>query len=801
MPSSTRPWARQTGTAGLWLDDRRGRWFVWRRRGLVLFALAGCLGFFLAVHWMAGLPQLDAKWQRGSAGQLVLASSTQPALAAAQGHAVVAMRAPHASGAGSELAVDAQLLHRAPRWQADNDARQARRQQLQGIAHMLASAAPANGLELKLDTGEWVTAKVTRREYAGLGWAVWPLTGVALLLYLFAVILLFAKSQPRHFQLVVMSLCQVLSLLCLALETLPGLVLWADAAAAAVPPAGTLTGAADAFTWGAAAHRWSNSLPLRVALDLCSAAAAAHAFAYHPRPVSQALWLSLAAWGMAALWMVFASVGSSPGLWWSGQVACLALSAMGLAAIHRSQRMEANPYARLLRRFAWVGILTFAAATAVAGAAAVLPSLVPQQATIALLTSLVWNALVTTVLLIIPFSARSPQLFREFTTLAGISTLAMSIDLLFVAVFALSPFTSLATALFISLALYAAVRQRVLDRMIGNRTLTTERTFDQIYRAARAVQEQPSQYTQRLIQLLRDIFEPVEVSRSERLPEGALVTGGGSALVVPIRGTDADADPPEAQPPTAAPSVAPAFALRLRFAQHGQRLFTLDDARLADRVVDQLRRAVAYDHAVEKGRHEERQRIAQDLHDDIGARLLTLMYQSTKPEMEDYIRHTLQDLKTLTRGLAANDHQLSHAVGEWKVDLTQRLSAAQASLGWSFNQDRDVRLSMGQWSALTRVLRELVSNSLYHGHSSRVEVVFNLRGSLLQLSVSDNGRGRQPQMWAHGLGLGGVRKRVKALGGTVSWQENEPTGIRCDVEVSGFIPLDEGPSGASPLAT
>ena len=62
---------------------------------------------------------------------------------------------------------------------------------------------------------------------------------------------------------------------------------------------------------------------------------------------------------------------------------------------------------------------------------------------------------------------------------------------------------------------------------------------------------------------------------------------------------------------------------------------------------------MAFDRAVEHGRSEERTRLAQDLHDDIGARLLTMMYKATSPEMEDYVRHTLQDLKTLTRGLAA----------------------------------------------------------------------------------------------------------------------------------------------------
>jgi signal transduction histidine kinase len=224
----------------------------------------------------------------------------------------------------------------------------------------------------------------------------------------------------------------------------------------------------------------------------------------------------------------------------------------------------------------------------------------------------------------------------------------------------------------------------------------------------------------------------------------------------------------------------------LRFAQRGQRLFTLDDARLADRVVDQLRRAVAYDMAVERGRAEERQRIAQDLHDDIGARLLTLMYQAQSPEMEDYIRHTLLDLKTLTRGLAASEHRLSHAAAEWKADLTQRLTAAHVALGWSFANDRDVPLSVVQWSALTRVLRELVSNSLYHGNATRIDVAFNLEGSLLTLQISDDGNGRNPQAWAHGLGLGGVRKRVKVLGGEVSWAENGAQGIVCAVRVPDF---------------
>jgi signal transduction histidine kinase len=401
------------------------------------------------------------------------------------------------------------------------------------------------------------------------------------------------------------------------------------------------------------------------------------------------------------------------------------------------------------------------AASAVAGGAAV-----------------TWHLFLASLLLLTPLLTRRRQVLREFALLAGASTVATSLDLLFVAVFSLSAFTSLALAVFIGIGLYAAARQWVLNHLIGSSVLTTERTFEHLYRAARAVQAQPRRFPHLLAELLRELFEPLEVQRTDRGPARARVVGGGAALVVPVHD---GAEAPRGAEATRA-------ALVLRFARRGQRLFTIEDARLAERLVDQLRRAVAYDAAVERGRFEERQRIAQDLHDDIGARLLTLMYQAPTREMEDYIRHTLLDLKTLTRGLAASEHRFSHAAAEWKADISHRLTVAQVELGWAFDIDHDHALSVVQWSALTRVLRELVSNALYHGHASHVDVGFRLRGPLLVLQVADDGEGRTPEGWSHGLGLGGVRKRVKLLGGEVAWRENGERGIVCTVRVPDFGP-------------
>ncbi len=711
------------------------RWMRWHRRALFLAALVGCVGLIALARWLAATPMLDLRLGVGSGGELVLRESPPPDLAEHTGRALRAIGRP----GGVRVEVDTQLLLRSPRWQADDERRLRQRTQHEALAALLRDGGP---LTLYFADGAEASVATEPRGYARLGVGFWPLAALAMLLYLFAGVLLLARPQPRTLLFTTMSLAQAGNAAFMAMASGAGIGL----------PPGVV--AAD--------------LPWRVMLDLCTAAAALHLFVLHPRPLRWSLPLAAAGWALVPLWGGLYWAGVGP-LWWLAQAACGAVSVAALAVASHSHRVEPDPYALVMRRLALLLLAALVLVTAVTAWAS------GQSAAGALVTvaSTAWTLLGAFLLVLIPFLARSRQVMREFALLAGVSTVATSLDLLFVAVFSLGTFTSLAIAVFIGLGLYAGARQWMLNHLIGTSVLTTERTFDQLYRAAREVQAQPTRYAPLLTQLLRDLFEPLDMLRVDRVPVRSRIVGGGSSMVVPMRSADDDGH-------------LPSLALVLRFAQRGRRLFTVDDARLADRVVDQLRRAVAYDRAVERGRAEERQRIAQDLHDDIGARLLTLMYQAPTPEMEDYIRHTLQDLKTLTRGLAAAEHRLSHAAAEWKSDLTQRLTAANVALDWSFSSDRDIRLSVVQWSALTRVLRELVSNALYHGHATRVAVAFHIEQTLLTLSVSDDGGGREPEAWAHGLGLGGVRKRVKVLGGEVQWLENGERGIVCQVRVPGF---------------
>jgi signal transduction histidine kinase len=705
------------------------RWIGWRLRVLVLAALVGCLAMFALIRVVAHQPVLERRLTVDDRGALRLAGLTPD------------VEVTHLLDAADQpQAIDRLLLQRSSRWLVDDAQRQRQWQQ-----HDLLAAALERGEARFIDReGRRLDVAAMPRGAGDLGWVFWLLSTLALLLYLVTMVVCLARPGQRNLLYAVLALMQCGNLVFLAIVSTPGV------------------GAPEGFL------RWEHDA--RTTFDLFTAGALVHASNLHPRRLPAWPHRVAIAWALVGAALLLSVVARVPSAWWLTQGALILAGALSIAQLLWMQRRDPHPLAVQLVRFSALALATLILLTITV--ASVGPALDPRGQAPAL-GSTIWVGFLSVMLIMLPFLSRTQQLMREFSLVAGVSTVATALDLLFVAVFSLGQFASLTLATFISLAVYAGTRQWLVSQLIARKRVSTERMFEHIYRMAREVQLQPQSAAEQMRRLVRELFDPIEARIATRGTRRSQVLAEGTQLVVPVP----QIGPRQAQGPG---------AVVLGFAERGRRLFTDEDARLTDRVVDLIVRAVAFDQAVEHGRAEERARIAQDLHDDIGARLLTLMYKAPTPEMEDYVRHTLKDLKTLTRGLAAPNHPLSHAAAEWKADIAQRVSAAGCELAWAFHCDRDFELSVVQWSGLTRVLRELVSNALAHARAERVHVDIRLERGNLALVVSDDGIGRQPETWSHGLGLGGVRKRVKQLGGDVAWRENQPQGIVCRVFVPGL---------------
>lgn len=724
------------------------RWIGWRLRALVTTILLGFALLFVVAHWLSTQPRLPFNLKATPEGQVKIQGADYPPLIHLEGRIVDGLRLDHPVDSGVQTLyapIELLMLQRSARWVIDPDLRH-RHQQLHQrmnalMTHTGGATATVN-LDLVHAPDEPVVISPTG--WSGLSPLFWLLSLLALAVFAVGAVVLLAGPQWRNLAFAALALSQSGQLLFIAISN-----------------------NLDVF-----APMWFVQLDgqLRLIFDLVSTAALVQIAVLHPHRMAGWGWYAALGWLSAlGLWLGTNQLESAFN-WWVVQGGCIGLSIATASLMTASFHINPHPFTLVMRRLVVVALLTWGLLSLAIWRGG---ERADMQLNITNFGVMTWQVFAAMAVLLSPYLSRSRPILQEFSLLAASSTIAASLDLLFVAVFSLGQFTSMTLSLFFSFGLYLIIRRWVMTRLPGRDSLTMERLFQRLYRIAREVERQPDTLDASLMRLMRELFDPLEVALVPGEMGHTALRGNGSVLIVPI-------------PLVGGRLSAVRHVLVLKHSHKGQRLFTSEDARLAERVMEQLHRALSFDQAVEQGRSEERLRIAQDLHDDIGARLLTLMYQAPNPEIEEYIRHTIQDLKTLTRGLAAQSHLLSEAAGEWKRDLSQRLAAARCDLDWHMFQDADITLTMVQWSALTRIMRELVSNAISHAKAKKVQVKLRLENDRLTLSVEDDGVGREPATWSHGLGLGGVRKRVKQLGGSVRWLEMEPKGIRCEVVIDYF---------------
>lgn len=202
----------------------------------------------------------------------------------------------------------------------------------------------------------------------------------------------------------------------------------------------------------------------------------------------------------------------------------------------------------------------------------------------------------------------------------------------------------------------------------------------------------------------------------------------------------------------------------------------------------QLEESFARLQALERERavQEERERIHSDLHDDVGAKLLTLVYRAPTPEHADLARAALQDLRDVVSRPVETDQVLEYLLGDLRSECAQRLSTAGIDLEWQQPTGLDqLRLGPMQGMNLGRILREAVSNIIRHADATQVRVEFQWTEAVLHLHVVDNGQADTATLQRVGRGTRNMQARAQAMGGEFGRTAHSPRG--CHVHVS--LPL------------
>lgn len=708
-----------------------------RRAALSLLLLAVISLVWLATaEWLTGMPQLPARLGSNWRHQLVLKSSSAPMLQPHIGKVVALIEGEN----GALDSFNALLTLHSARWLTQDVLRDMQLAQHQKLSHIVSSGMVsmqfADGSSAKID----VNASGLR-----LPPVFWLHALVSTLLVMTALTWVLTKAPQSHRSLALMTLCQAILV--------------------ALDAVGAGLGSS------VSARFLTLDLNLRAVAELTLVAAILQASSTHITAAPWARRLRSSTWIATAVLALLLTFNLLPNAWWWMQSGVQLTFTAALLMQHHSQRSQPHPWTALFKHFTLPAMLVWPLLTLAAAGDLDVPK---ETQALRELAPQIWTAALSMLFLALPFMLRSQRVAREIVFWSTMALGCLAGVLLWTAHRATSSLSVVWLNLLAAMVLAIISRWWLSHHVFERRSLRAAQLFDGLYRAIRMAGSKPKQAQLALTSLLSTIFSPLRVESLERSSPRSMILADGACLLIPIPNLQSDASEHPIQ----------ATSLILHGSQSGRRLFTHEDEHLADLLVEQIQRAVLFDKAIEQGRNEERIRLANDLHDDIGARLLTLMYKSATPEMEDYVRHTLKDLKTLTRGLSASNHSLSFACAEWKTDMAQRLSAVDCELQWTANWDDDHELNVVEWSAITRILRELVSNAIAHAQASIVRIELNLESDQLILRVQDNGKGKSPELWAHGLGLSGVRKRVKQLGGSVEWKSLPESGIVCLIKLT-----------------
>jgi two-component system sensor histidine kinase DevS len=207
--------------------------------------------------------------------------------------------------------------------------------------------------------------------------------------------------------------------------------------------------------------------------------------------------------------------------------------------------------------------------------------------------------------------------------------------------------------------------------------------------------------------------------------------------------------------------------LRLLHAGGGRRLFTPDDVALASELCEMRAHANRSRDAYERGATEERTRIARDMHDNIGARLLGALYSREPVRKDSLIRETLADLRDIVSQASGPGLPLEEALADLRQEVAETLGAAGLALEWQMVSGGGLRPGASVLHALRSIIREAMRNAIRHAGAGHLRVQIEAGDGGIRLAIEDDGHGFDANGCTEidGRRTSNMRSRVVALGG------------------------------------
>ena len=180
---------------------------------------------------------------------------------------------------------------------------------------------------------------------------------------------------------------------------------------------------------------------------------------------------------------------------------------------------------------------------------------------------------------------------------------------------------------------------------------------------------------------------------------------------------------------------------------------------------------------------KERRRLARELHDDIGQQLLGLKMMLSDPKISENALKQLDQAISTVRNLSyllhppLLDETGLRAALHWYVEGLTKRSNIEISL--SITPPIFPRVSRDIETTIFRVVQESLTNVYRHSESESARVEVEKQSDWVAVRVRDYGKGLPAETLGKrpvslGVGIGGMRERVRQLGGDLTVSRAQP---------------------------
>ena len=195
-----------------------------------------------------------------------------------------------------------------------------------------------------------------------------------------------------------------------------------------------------------------------------------------------------------------------------------------------------------------------------------------------------------------------------------------------------------------------------------------------------------------------------------------------------------------------------------------------------------------------------RNRIATDLHDDMGSTLSSIRIFSdvAKKQIEEVKPETVQLLDRISNNATSLSENMQDII--WTIrsdndtleDLVSRMrefglrvcDAKHIKFNTIVSQSfRASKLTLEQRRNLYLIFREALNNAVKYADSTQVDLRLNLKGRFLKMELTDNGKGFNVDAVKRGNGLNNLEKRAKEIGGQIDIRSQEGKGTSINLMV------------------